>query len=920
MSDIPAPATTPCDHCGAPVTEAEVRQGLAVRVNGKLTCPVCVDTLPSDAQLKINQLRAMRGLDSTTYRVPDPRRPQSQCFTFSTSSNILRHRHHILTGSDYNPPLLPNRTRTVSHRHEAQQAAAEAVGRTRRQRILRYWPIALAALMVIAFMASRMASDAPKQPRDAVTTPEDSTGEVADPASSLRDEIRSAAEDDLLAAWAQARNRLDADDPLVWELLGRLQIRKQQDLEAARAALAGYAISEARNALQRTPLPSHEPRLDPLRNQEQRLMAQLRDLEQPPQPPTANVSEEDPVSQDDTVTENDDIAAVVADDGTDEDVMSSDASVSDDLSQDIITNPEISQIDPTPPLDPRDLQLWVSPAEHMLRYSDFGDDWRIVSRSPMTINQHKSITGLRRSVDLPPGNWRIWLEARCLDEHATISGRAGSTQLSATAATLGNTYRWLPVEGTIHIADEDLDPEATTLAQDIILSFVTRDQDQRWGLRRFLIADARLEDPDDALGVGRPSAIPWTYVPAPEPEAPQLQLQSFTFGPNVPDGDHYTIRDLWLPGQTGNILTQIAQELSVNTGQYAAESIPGERLSQSSRRLHYQLAKGLDASQQYLSLYIHSYRTTGNRRSGINVRLHDSHGLDAPESIRIPLLHPTQWQRLQVPIPSQWLKRAIAVNDAEEAPRRRAFDPRQITSITITDEDYTGWPLLLAEVAVHPLTDADEQEEHLLPRPLIRPRHPPGEELRRRNINPDAIRILAGPQINNQWRTDMRAALAELLDIEALPNGAVVNIHMYDPALNREFVYEYMDRDLVQHSIVMVMTAGIEFPTGLTPQQALENFWKKLLEEAQRSNFLPVVVLGPSKVNEQHQTLVEDLWNDLLEMLDKDSRFAGIPVIDLRAAKAIDYHRFATGHRQRSIDLLRDAYQELRYRMQDSMR
>ena len=88
----------------------------------------------------------------------------------------------------------------------------------------------------------------------------------------------------------------------------------------------------------------------------------------------------------------------------------------------------------------------------------------------------------------------------------------------------------------------------------------------------------------------------------------------------------------------------------------------------------------------------------------------------------------------------------------------------------------------------------------------------------------------------------------------------------------------------------------------------------------ERSNFLPVVVLGPTKVSEQHRQNSERLWEELLAMLDRDSRFVGIPIIGLRSVEAIAENQFATGHRQRSIDLLSAAYQEIRYRIQQLQR
>lgn len=97
-----------CTSCGATVTPEELAQGLAVRIDGKPVCPMCIDALPGEAVVRINQLRALRGLASTTYVTTLPRHPEFRVFTFTTAPNLVVHRRSLAaTGTFIAPPLPP---------------------------------------------------------------------------------------------------------------------------------------------------------------------------------------------------------------------------------------------------------------------------------------------------------------------------------------------------------------------------------------------------------------------------------------------------------------------------------------------------------------------------------------------------------------------------------------------------------------------------------------------------------------------------------------------------------------------------------------------------------------------------------------------------------------------------------------------
>jgi hypothetical protein len=100
-------ATPACGSCGAVVTVEELAGGLAVRIDGRLLCPLCVDRLPGDAQVHINQMRALRGLSVTTYRVPSLRHPDLGLYSFTTAAQINLHRRRLRAGEPFDTPPLP---------------------------------------------------------------------------------------------------------------------------------------------------------------------------------------------------------------------------------------------------------------------------------------------------------------------------------------------------------------------------------------------------------------------------------------------------------------------------------------------------------------------------------------------------------------------------------------------------------------------------------------------------------------------------------------------------------------------------------------------------------------------------------------------------------------------------------------------
>jgi hypothetical protein len=173
--------TLSCSSCNALVTPEDLVQGLAVRVDGKPICAMCVDLLPGKAQVAINKMRALKGLNATTYRVEVPRHPDHLRFTFTTAGNILGHRRSLKATGDFAAPLLPAGERPPEPPRSPSTSTHPAAG-PRRRRPVAVIAAAVAALVVVgAIGASFTMSKRGTAPRDASARPPTRADYPSDP-------------------------------------------------------------------------------------------------------------------------------------------------------------------------------------------------------------------------------------------------------------------------------------------------------------------------------------------------------------------------------------------------------------------------------------------------------------------------------------------------------------------------------------------------------------------------------------------------------------------------------------------------------------------------------------------------------------------------------------------------------------------
>ncbi|MHC5067072.1 MAG: hypothetical protein ACYTF0_00645, partial [Planctomycetota bacterium] len=257
-------------------------------------------------------------------------------------------------------------------------------------------------------------------------------------------------------------------------------------------------------------------------------------------------------------------------------------------------------------------------------------------------------------------------------------------------------------------------------------------------------------------------------------------------------------------------------------------------------------------------------------------------------------------------------------------PETAAINASAITACTITSDDRAKRPFTIAKIAaashrplskddlitpaVAPILSYDRSALRRLADRIGRKRA--GRFAGAEAIDHDRLAILVGHQLHHSstWRRQLYDAI-EAHDGERPADGTLRKLHMYDPSLDSEFIVER--EHLAKHyHIAVVATAGVELPTGMTPRQALFNFWDDMISFANDSGILPVVVLGPTKAHPEHQDQIDALWDDLEQLVHQ--RHPGVPIIDLRPIGRADYQRFASGQSKACAERLASGISEVR--------
>jgi len=862
-----------CNVCATPIGAAELAQGQAVRVGREYVCPHCIDTLPTDAQVRINQLRALRGYDATIYRYRHPKFPQLKLFTFTTNLQIRRHYRMLHEGRELEAPVIGPRSSVASGRPTSGQLAT-VVQRSTPTSLLIIGGAVLAGLIVLVSVLVTRSGGGNETASPHLSA---NTGEQDDGARSRNDggarttAQRSDYANDPLQAWQRAAGELPPDHPLLGTLAAEIEAQRERDLATATQALENDELTLARDALGRTRVPDH-----PLLRRLQRRGRALRERidTRAAAIAAARAAEEE-------------AAATTADDGDGDGTDDADTRLAGEDGAPHGAETEQPDPEPTPPAPqelaaPDDAEGYRFSVGELLQIDD--PRWESISGGGLRLREH--IGSLSRQLQLDGGRYRVWVHVRGpIPAGASLTCRLGGETLQLLEPPAVDRWSWLELPGDgIDVAGG---------AQRIDLMAVGAG----WQLVRVQIIDARIERP---TAMDNPSAPRWVEEPqtvdepekTDEAEQPGDRVQVLQVAGDTPSYDAYDPADLvpqGLPGGVGPLVWGT------------------ERQRRRGQSIALQLPQPTDLAEGGVALLIHPVRRDRDRVQPILVDA-EGHEHELPEQE----LEAGSWQVVTFRLPP--------ADDGQ-----RGFDITAVTALRLDDpERHRSTRFLLGKAVAVGGRAAERDDLDLRPRAL-RPldyealadvlQEVTVNRRKRRwyhDFDADNAQFLVGHQLfKPSWRKlfydDMQALFGE-----RPANGTIKALVMHDPWLDGTFIIPPQVIDQRYHMVV-VATAGVEFPIGLDQQQALINFWHKMLIETKDSGILPVVVLGPTKVDPQHQDVAEQLWVAIDKLLRE--RHRGVPLLDLRPVGKARMHRFKPGQADDSARMLAEGYHELRMRI-----
>ncbi len=885
------PTTTPCSSCGAPISAGELAEGLAVRIDGKLICPLCVDTLPGTAQVKINQLRAIRGLDVTTYRVPRRRYPRLQAYSFTTTTQLNQHRRALQGGGRFDAPTIP-----VDHKPVPKLPPA-----TRRAPSLPapwMWMAGAGAAVVIlgTIITIGFSGDAP--PSSASTT--------AAPAVVMPGSDKQRLDFDPVArvAWHEASTDPTTPSPLLTQIARELEAEIAVTLDAIEARLAAGQAREADQDLAEVDIPD-DLRFRPLRTRIEPLSRRIA-LARVQQADTPVAPAADPTAP---VTTAPGVAPAASTTPT--------------------TTPVITDASST-----TSSVAWFIPAV-ALGERPGQNAWRPVGPTGRRlIAADGSISGGFR---LEAGAYRCWIRVAPSDATgSTINVIVDSHKSEMLRLVQGSPIDWYPIDiPDLAVASAEIHIQITAIGRDTRVDALFLEtpggQGPADGVRSgraktpavFVRNDdasvAMVDDAPATPGTATPGADPVVKDEEPtergDPAAPAadtaepavatspaasalsaLSLDDFTHkvvpwdplelpptrGRDDPTDARYTAPDHGGPYQQSEILRRTGSN-------HVAMRFP-EPLSPGSG----------------VAMVVHPRRPD---REELVAIFSDQQG----RTVRVACpLEPMVWNRVLITAPENrtpWV--AMRLEDVRSATTEFLVGKTVVTP----ERPATADDLALGGRALLTPTYSELIE-------LVKVVSAPRKQNNPRWLTPSKFKILLTERMTaGDWNTAVRAQLKTVFREPWMgkdaPNKTLENLVLHDQWLTNLFKEKDPRKAVVHpdsHHLLIVISAGNELQAGMSADQGVRNFWVPLINRSLETGIILVPVLGPSRVDVDKLDEADRMWILLDEEMAK--RKLVLPKIDLRPARSISVDRMEQGHAQLANDLLCAALGELHERLQ----
>jgi len=855
-------STTPCSSCGAPITAGELAEGLAVRIDGRLICPLCVDTLPGTAQVKINQLRAIRGLDVTTYRVPRTRHPQLHAYSFTTTAQLNQHRRAIQGGGRFDAPTIPVDHKPVPKLPPATRKAVPLRGPL-------VWIVGGAAAVLILGAVIGLGFSGGST-RTATTAPP-----AAEQASKQRLDYAPTAR----AAWNEASTDPLCPGNVLAVIAKELEVEIAAELSAVEERLAAGEANAAAQALAAVEIPD-DIRFRPLRERVGPLsgrIAQARVATVATTPVPREVPAEVPAQP---------------------------------LVTPVVTPPAVAVVPPAPPAPTETtLPAWYIPAV-ALGERPGQNAWRATGPSGRRLI---AADGTVSSVFvLEPGPYRCWIRVAPSDTlDSTVNVIVGGNKSELLRLVRSSPIDWYPIDiPDLVVTTPEVQVQITVIGRDTIVHAVFLEAPGGSGPGDAVLSgrattpqvvvrdDAALAtvtptttepDPDvpaepaepTPAATGAPALIPLALTDFTHKIVPWDPLELPSRGRDDPADARYTAPDLGEP--------YLLSELMRRTG---------------NNHIAIRFVEPLPPGSG-VAMLLHPRRID---RTELVAIFSDQQGRSA--RVSCPLI-PTAWNTLVIAVPDHgtpWV--SMRLEDVRSATTEFIVGKTVVTP---------GRPATVDDLALRTRALLTPTYSELIE--LVALISAPRKQRDPRWLTPSKIKILVTDRMTaGNWTTTVRARLRQVFTepwkgAEA-PRGMLEKLVLHDQWLTNLLMENDPGKASVHpnnHHLLVVISAGNELQAGLTPEQGVYNFWLPLIERCLTKGILPVPVLGPSRVDDGKLEDAIRMWALLDEELTK--RKIAVPKIDLRPARSLSVDRMETGHAKLASDLLCEALGELHERL-----
>lgn len=842
-----------CSRCEASISPEELNGGLAVRVDGQLVCQMCVDTLPGEAVLRINQVRALRGMEATTYAVKIDRLPRAQLFSFTTSSNIAQHRRKLASDGFFDaPPLPPPAQRDrIPTQAEVQRIATDRVARGVFPNKLPMLLAGGATVLLLGGIAVAMTLASPaKSTATPTTAAKPAEMPAPEPARPLKTRIDYPV--DPVQAWTQA-SQDSACPSLVLQGIAQDLIRKRTNqLAEADQALADRRLDDAAALANALSLPDDIAFRDLRRSENDlrdRILAARTLATAPvPVPPPANVADKPatPVTQ----------------------------------------PPAPPTPAPQPPAQPSDGRLTLRPDDAdlkgtALKAQDAGGRRNIGYWS----NAADSIRWTAHVA--APGRYRAELTSSVQSGPTEVVLELGQRQVEGSIPPTGSWDRFSTV--TLGVVDI---PASGTLAVRL-----RPKEPQRWrALNLAGIALIPTSDAETATAITPPPAKP---DPVSKPPAAPITAWSGAF---VTGGRDKPPRSVPLDG-TEHVPNGLPGGVSLLFRSTKSQALK--------RHAAFLDLAGANANGGGVVVLIHPGR---NDRNEIIASLTDGKG--ATVKLDPIALADDAWSTVVLPMPADGAfdAKSVITLALEDGPKS-AHIPDDAgfliaNAVIVNGRAATQADLGLRASALLP----DPNRLRNLPRLLDLIAKNRKKTNAQKMIETGRLRFLLGSWGGDQeWRTAMRRQLEPLLTGKQ-PTTMMAELTFTDAWLDGLTKAKDGALDPAAIHVGVLWTGGEEIGTAADAGQVLNSFWKRRLDQIIDAGVLPVVVVGPHRKATDRRAAMDQVWQQLLAL--PVVRLYGMPVIDLRALPTADDGSWdpttATLARQLVVDALGESIFTLR--------